>query len=488
MPKKEKTVFEKTVDGGKWITIGIVVQRVINLVTFVTLARILAPETYGIMIAATLMVGVISTLFEPGFGTVFLQEKENVTKYLNAAWTFEIVKGLILGLLMCAISPFIAKFFQIEGYELVICFGGLLLFLQGAANIGQFFIFKEIQLKKIFIRDLVQQLSYLVVALTWVAFNPTVWALVAGNVASYASGTIMSYVIHPYRPKLDFRLRKLGKLFKKTKWVIGTNTLNYISNIIDTTFLGHLLGPANMGVYSKARDISIIPSSYLNQLTMKAGFPAMAKIQDELGKVRDGFFKMIDVTLLISIPFLAVLIFEADRIVPLFLGEKWVDMVIPLKLLAIAMTIKGVTNIANPIFYGLGEFSMRFKTVLVQVLVMAVSLLYAVPKYGLKGAGYAVIGSFVIVFIYTFMKLIPLIKINILKTIPGVIITGGSGVLTVLLAWPFEEFLHAVHGIAYLAGLTLLGGIYMILVFGIGYLTKAGPYATIVQTLKVLKR
>lgn len=482
------TILKKAVHGAKWMTIGIIAQRLINIITFVTLARILAPEVYGVMIAAMLVVGAINIMFEPGFETVLVQKKEEVNKYLNPAFTFNVFKGFLLFVLMCALSPLITKFFHIEGNELVICASGLFLLMQGFNNVGQLFLFKEIKFGKIFARDMVSQLSYLVVALTWAIISPSVWALVAGNFALYASGTIMTYVIHPYRPKLDLHIKKLRELINKAKWVIGTNMINYFSNIIDTTFLGYLLGPGNMAVYSKARDISIMPSSYINQITMKVGFPAFAKVQDETAKIREGFLKIIDVTLLISLPFLLVVLFEGDRIVPLFLGEKWIDMIGPLKMLTIAMTIKSFINIANPIFYGLGKFDMRFKTTLLQLITTAGFLVYAVPKYGLNGAAYAVIASFVIVFFYAFIKLIPLIKVNLFKTLPSALVVSISAFITILIAYPFEPILQSIHGIVYLAALSLLGLIYLIFVVIFGLGIKAGPYKTILIALKALKK
>ena len=481
------TVFKKTVSGAKWVTLGIVINRIINIITFVTLARILAPEIYGIMIATTLIVGGMGIIFDAGYGAILVQQKKNVEQYLNPAWTFEIMKGLFLCLVMVASSPWIAKFFHIEGYELVICFGGLYLFIMGLKNTGAMLLVREMHFGKIFIQSVTQELSFLVVALIWAIFDPTVWALVAGNTALYTSGTIVTYFIHPHRPKLDFHFKRFSKLIDKTKWVIGANITNYVANIIDTTFLGYLLGPASMAIYAKSRDISIMPSSYISQITNKVGFAAIAKVQDESMKIRDGFQKMFDITLMISIPFLVVVWFEAGRIIPLLLGDDWIGMVVPLKLLVLAMTLRGFINITFPIFNGVGKFDIRFKTILLQLITTTGFLVYAVPKFGLEGAAYAVIGSFAIVLVYAMIRVLPIIKMSVLRTAPSILLTTLSAFAVVSAVYPFYNQLQGVHGIAYIMILLLLGLVYLLLVLFLGKIFKIGPYNTVKDTLKVIR-
>ncbi|MBU0981268.1 lipopolysaccharide biosynthesis protein [Patescibacteria group bacterium] len=483
----KKTVFAKTVHGAKWITIGVFVQRLVNIITLITLARILSPEMYGIMIAATIIVDGITVFTNPGFGMLVVQEK-GVEKYLNPAWTFEVIKGVIWLVLISALSPFIAKFFHVEGYELVICFGGVYLLFNGLKNIGAVLLLKEMQFSRIFVQQFAQQVAYLVVALTWALISPSVWALVAGNLAGYAASAISTYAVHPYRPKLDFRLKEFAGLLTKTKWIIGTNIMNYTSGIIDTTFLGYLLGPANMAVYSKSRDISIMPSSYLGQITNKAGFAGIAQVQDNRELIRDGFLKMFDITILISIPFLAILIFESPRLVPLLLGDKWIAMIVPLQLLTIAMTIRGFTNLTTPIFQGLGKFNMRFHTVLLQLITSIIFLVVSVPLWGLAGAAYAIIASYSIVLIYSFIRLIPLIKLNPFKALPSTLITTLAATLVIAATYPFYDLLQSIHGAIYLLILAALGLVYFTLVLLFGVVTKKGPYVTLRQTLGAFRK
>ncbi len=484
----KKTVFDKTIDGAKWMSYGLIVQRIINIITFVTLARILTPEMYGIMIAATLVVGIATTFLTSGFSTVLIQEKKDAADYIDTIWTFEVIKGLILLILVVACTPWIAQFFQVEGYEAVIWFGGFFLFIMGFGNIAQLYVFKEIEFKKIFVRDMVSQGSFLVVALTWAIISPSVWALVAGNTAMYVSSTIMSYVIYPYMPRFNFQFGKLRSLIGKSKWIMGTNAVTYLSSIIDTTFLGYLLGPASMGIYSKARDVAIIPSSTISQITKKVGFPAIAKIQDKEEQLEDGLSKMIDMTLLISLPFLLVLLFEANRIVPLFLGQQWVEMVGPLKLLVVAMTIGVFSRLADPIFTGIGRFDIQFKVTLIQVIVTAGGLVYLVPKYGADGAAIAVIASFVAIFLYVIANMTKVVKVKITKTISSLAITVGSAALTIGMAIPFHHYLRSMHGILYLVMLSMLGLVYLGFVLGFGRITNRGPYVTIRRVLQSLKK
>lgn len=484
---QEKTVFKKSIEGASWVTLSMIGQRLVNVVALVTLARILTPEIYGIMIGTNIVVGGLNVITNPGFGTLAIQEKKNLDRFLNPAWTFELLKGITLFLIVALAAPLITKLFHIQGNEAVVVFGATYLILTGLKNTGSLYLMRDMEFGKIFIQNMAEAIAYLAVALTWALIDPSVWALAAGAFASYLAVTICTYALHPYRPKLDFHIGRFLKLYKKTKWIIGTNFLQYLNGILDNTVLGVLLGPANMAFYSKSKDIATMPGSYLSQLTNKVGFSALAKVQDDKEKLRDGFLKMLDLNLLISTPFVLVLLFEAHRLVPLLLGPQWIEMVPSLRLLALALSINALVHIVTPILKGVGKFNLRFHAVLIQLISSAILLFIFVPLFGLIGAAYAVIISFALVLLYSLIRLVPLIKLKLQSALPSLLVVLTSAALPIALTAPFYDKLQSIHGALYLVILTLLGALYLLFVLLIGHLTKQGPYKTLRQVFKVLK-
>ncbi|NIO87199.1 MAG: oligosaccharide flippase family protein, partial [Candidatus Aminicenantes bacterium] len=84
---------------------------------------------------------------------------------------------------------------------------------------------KELEFDKLFIFQLVGSVADFIVAVVGAILLRNVWALVYGKIAGSIAMLLMSYLIHPYRPKLKIDLVKTKELFLYGRWVLGTSIL-----------------------------------------------------------------------------------------------------------------------------------------------------------------------------------------------------------------------------------------------------------------------
>src|SRR3989344_7700331 len=78
----------------------------------VIVARLLFPEDFGLFAIASLTLTLTDVFFQTGFESALIYDKEDPKKYLNSAWTVNIIRGIVLGVLMYfVVAPLVGDFF-----------------------------------------------------------------------------------------------------------------------------------------------------------------------------------------------------------------------------------------------------------------------------------------------------------------------------------------------------------------------------------------
>lgn len=397
--KSGKTLPQKMVQGGAWISSLKIIRKVFSLVRLVIIARILAPSDFGLMGIALLTMSALETFSTFGFRQALIQKKENTTSYLDAAWTVLIARGFIVFATLYLIAPFVAVFFHTPAVIPIIQVLGFLTFFQAFNNIGVIFFQKELEFNKVFIYRFVAISANFIVAVSAALILRSVWALVLGLLAENVVSLVVSYLIHPYRPHFSKDLDKAKELFGFGRWILGSSILTFIGEHIDDIFIGRVLSAMALGFYQMAYRISNMIETEITAVISSVAFPAYAKIQDQQTRLQKAYFRIMRLTMAISIPIAVGMVFLAPEFTRIFLGEKWMSMVTTMQLLAVAGLIKSIVSTGSPLFVGSGFPKYEFYMQLIRGLIIIIVIYPLIVFMGILGAAIGVILSIAGMFI-----------------------------------------------------------------------------------------
>ena len=82
---KPESLSQRVAKGGIWIFAFRIVENGFRLVKLVILARILAPNDFGLFGIALLVIATLETFSQTGFQTALVQQKEDIACYLDTA-------------------------------------------------------------------------------------------------------------------------------------------------------------------------------------------------------------------------------------------------------------------------------------------------------------------------------------------------------------------------------------------------------------------
>jgi len=393
LPKTTKTLPQKMAQGGAFISSLKVIRKVLSLIRLVIIGRILAPSDFGLMGIALLTMSALETFSSTGFSHALIQKKENINNYLDAVWTVLIIRGFIIFIILYLAAPYVAVFFHSTEVQSIIQVLGLTIFIHAFANIGVVFFHKELEFNKVFIYRFVGISTNFIVAILAALILRSVWALVLGLFAENVVNLIVSYLIHPYRPHFSKDFGKAKELFGFGRWVLGSNILIFVGEHIDDIFVGRVLSAMALGFYQMAYRISNMLETEITDVISSVAFPAYAKIQDQKARLKKAYFRIMRLTIAVSLPITVGMVLLAPEFTRIFLSEKWIPMITAMQLLAVAGLIKTIVSTGTPLFKGSGYPNYEFYMQLIRGFTLLLIIYPLIEFMGISGAALGVILS-----------------------------------------------------------------------------------------------
>ena len=455
-----QSLSQRAVRGGIWVFALRITTSLLGLACTIVLARVLAPNDFGLMGIALLAMSALETFSQTGFDTALIQKKENTEAYLDTGWTVQAIRGILLFGILFAAAPLVAMFFNTQKATAIVRVIAVTELLKGFTNIGVIYFKKELEFNKQFLYQFSGTLADLTVAILAALTLRSVWALVFGLLAGQFVRLIMSYVIHPYRPRLGFNQRQFKELFGFGKWIFGSSILVFLVTQGDDILVGKLLGVVALGFYQMAYSISNMPATEIAHVVSQVSFPAFSKLQDNSAKLGEAYLKVLQLTAFISIPLAGLIFILAPEFTKIFLGEKWMPMVPAMQVLVLAGLLRSIA--ATPIFSSVGKPRIETAWQTTRLVVLAVFIYPFTIRWGILGASVSVFFSnFVSTIGFNFMA-IKITQCGAKSFGKVVVLTLINGIIMVLSISALK-----------IAGNTVGSWIFFLLV-GVGVLTYLG--------------
>ncbi len=372
-----------------WVLITSVFAKGATLVSSVILARLLDPSEFGLLALATAIITFSQGATQTGFESALIQKQHRPEDFLNTAWTFELLRCLILYGIIFLFAPIVGVFFNEPRADLVLRVAGLVLLLQGLRNIGTVYFRKDFEFHKQFLIEIVPLVLYvpLVIALSFQL--KSVWALIFANLASGVLTLILSYVLHAYRPHLSFSVDKAIDLFGFGKWILGNSILVMIREQGTVILTGKLLGMPSLGFINRADAFSTLIFQQVNDIVWKVGYSAYSKLHVYPQEFKNAYLRSLYLVALIQLPMAGGLYVLSADFVSLFLTDKWLPVVPVIKVLCIQAAIISIGTPALVAFQAAGKPAVVTWFSFAGVMILTAIFYPLALQFGIVGVAYA---------------------------------------------------------------------------------------------------
>lgn len=348
-----ENVSSKMAKGAAWMVGFKLVERSIGLVSTVILARLLSPDDFGLVAIATAFLGLLVLLTSFSFDVALIQNQHAGRELYDTAWTFNVIFAVILTLLLVMTAIPLSMFYnevRLEKILYVLAFSTL---FGGFSNIGPVAFRKDLQFHKEFYFLLAKKLMGFTVCMILAFTLRNYWALVWGSFAGKLLEVLLSYRVHPYRPKFCLKGRK--ELFGYSMWLFINNIIFFTYHRMADFIISKVLGSHALGVYSIAYEISSLPTTELVAPINRAVLPGYSKMAHDPQAMRQGFLNVLSMIALCAIPAGVGIALVADLMVPVVLGAKWDEAIPLMKILAISGVFTALQTNTGSLYMALGK-------------------------------------------------------------------------------------------------------------------------------------
>jgi O-antigen/teichoic acid export membrane protein len=315
---RQRTIFSGLVTGAAQAALFF-----LNLTYMMMLARLLAPQDFGLVAMVTTVMGFVIIFQDPGLSTATVQRQQITHAQVSNLFWVNVVVGGVTTLLMAASAPVIAWFFReprLIGITLVLS----VMFLLASATVQHLALLnRQMRFGVIAIIDVVSVLAGYLIGIGIALWKYGYWALVSAILVQVTIKLVLTWSVSHWRPGLPSRDTQTWHLLK-----FGANltagTLTYsIARGADNVLIGRFFGAAAVGLYSRGSILLIRPVQQFMLPFRNVLVPALSRVHGQDDRYRRTFLQVFEAIALISFLSAGLLLPLSYPLTLAVLGPKW---------------------------------------------------------------------------------------------------------------------------------------------------------------------
>lgn len=352
------TLKSRAIKGTIWTLIGYGASQGIRLASNLILTRLLVPEMFGLMALVNVFITGLHMFSDVGIGPSIIRSKRGEEKrFIDTAWTIQILRGFIIWTFCVVISYPLAKFYDDDRLLWVLPIVGFSSVILGFRSLSMIILNRKIIVGKVIFMQTSQRFLAVVVMAVWAWIHPSIWALIVGNLVSALIEVVWSHkLVKDHTQKLDWDRSALQELIGFGKWIFMSSIVTFLAAQADKILMGKLFPLAVLGVYVIAYTFSDIPRQIIRQVNNVVLFPLLSqKARHDPGDFRANIIKNRWLFLLPVALGLSILACFGDFVIAFLYDSRYEDGGWMLPLLSLGMWPFVLYVTVDPALLALGK-------------------------------------------------------------------------------------------------------------------------------------
>ena len=425
------------VRGTRHTALAQVLVQAVRFGTSIVLARLLAPDAFGVVALASVVALFLDQVKDMGTGSVIIQRESVEQTLLSSVFHLNLVLGALLAAGLYVTADPLAV---LLGDPRV---GPVLQVLAGVTLVGALgqvhhsLLRRQLRFGTIAAITAAAAVMTAAVSIVLAVLGVGYWALVLGIVAGACSSTVLVWVRCPWRPSLVVSRTSLRSIWGYSLHLFLSNLTFLFFNQVDKVIVGRLLGTSALGVYSMAQRTVMSPVSSVGQTVQEVTFPSFSRRQDDNHALASAFIRSGRAIGAVTMPAMVGLAVLANPAVDVVFGPKWGDLVPVIRILAPVAAVLSISSSSADLMLAKGRSDISFRWGVVYCVVLT-SLELVGSRWGLVGVAAAFaagIAVLVPIGLHLAFRLVDLRVMTFVRALaPQAAITATMGLATFLVS------------------------------------------------------
>ena len=417
------------------------------------LARLLAPDAYGVMAMAMIVISFAELFTDAGFQKYLIQHEfateEDKYKSTTVAFWSNFVLSMTIWAVIVIFSDQIATQVGSPGYGLVISVSCVCIPLAAFSSIQMALYKRHFDFKTLFLVRIIGIAVPLLVTVPIAYFYRSYWALIIGMIVKNMINAIILTWKSPWKPHFYYSWKRLKQMFSFTMWTMVEQISIWATSYADLFIVGVILNQHYLGLYRVSMSTVGQFMGIITAATTPVLFSSLSRLQGDDEAFKRMFYKFQKLVGLLIIPMGVGIFLFSDLITAILLGDKWGDASFFIGVWALSSTIMIVlSHYCSEVYRAKGKPKISFWVQISHIAFLIPTLMWAIHySFDFLCTARAIVRLQLMVAnlicVYFLMKMTPL---DMLKQLfPAILGATAMAAVVILLPEPPSMWIKATY-------------------------------------------
>ena len=394
-------LVDQVAKGVAWSTAEKVCSMLLQMVVSIVVARLLVPEDFGVMAILTFFTAVALVVVDSGFSQTLLRKESPTNDDYKSVFVFNLAVSVALYLLFVALSPLLARYYDLAIIAKIAPVLFWLLPLNALGIIQNTKLSREFRFGALSRINFVASLVAGVVAITIAVCGGGVWALVAQRLSVVAVKSLLLWWRGDWRGEGAFSSSAWRAMAPFSFRLMSTDIVSAVYNNVAQLFIGKIYSADTLGYFNQAQKIKDLPVQSAVLSVQTVTYPALAKIKDDAEKFAESFRKVLLINIFVMAPMAVGMSAVARPLFEVLLGERWLPTVPYFEVIALAGVFYPLSMVAYNVLKVHSNGAIIFRLELLKKAIMTAVLALTIP-HSTMAIAYGLVAMTVVEFVVNF--------------------------------------------------------------------------------------
>lgn len=370
---------EKSINSFVWKTAQSICTLGMTFIIQLVLARMLAPEDFGIVAITTVFMTLANTIIETSFSSSVIQRENLEQKLVSSIFYANFVLSAAVYILLFIIAEPMAKFYSEPILVQILRIQGLRIVFSGLYSISQAFLNRKMKFKELFFCSFVGSIAQAVVGFGMAYMGMGVWALVVSTLAGCVVTGLAIIILEPWKPSLYFSFGLVKEALSFSSKILVIRVLRKLFYNIRILLMGKIYDTEILGYFNKGFQFPSTAMTVVDGSLTAVAFTSLSKLQNDAEKFRSSIRQYVRIAMFICTPMLIGMALVAEPMVKVLLTEKWLGCVPFIQIICISQLFIPL-DVKTTAFEALGKSGLSMKLHVSSIL-LSIALLIATSGF-----------------------------------------------------------------------------------------------------------
>ena len=323
-----------TARGAMWNYATFIVAKGVVLLSTLVLARLLAPEDFGLIALALVVMNALDVINDFGIGSAVIWRADDPPFTSDVAFGLTIGVGVVLTAATLLGAPLVATAFGEPQVAAVIAGLSVTFLIASLGSVQDARLRRALAFRRRFVAELAKAVVKATVTIVLAAAGLGVWALVHGQIAGVATGAACYWALAAWRPRLRFDRTVARSLVSYGGQITLLGLLAVAASNIDYVVIGRRQGTVELGYYALAFRLPGLLILSTCAVLSQVLFPAFTKVSRGHGSLTASLLQTVRALAAVVVPIGVGIALVAPDLVAVLFGELWMPATTVMRWLA----------------------------------------------------------------------------------------------------------------------------------------------------------